>query len=81
MEPPGKPGNNNGPPEPSCLRDQLREALLPHGNQVVLAFVHVSVAAGEESADSDVDRLLVGDPIHGFLLIKWSFLNCYSRHE
>lgn len=42
------------------LADLLREALLPLGGQVELAFVFGSVAKGEERSDSDIDLLVLG---------------------
>jgi predicted nucleotidyltransferase len=39
----------------------LREALAGLANQIVLAFVHGSMASGTEKADSDVDLIVVGD--------------------
>lgn len=42
------------------LADVLREALLPLGNKIRLAFVYGSVAAGTERATSDVDLMVLG---------------------
>lgn len=42
------------------LADVLREALLPLGAKVELAFVYGSVAAGAERAGSDVDLMVLG---------------------
>jgi len=39
----------------------LREALADLANQIVLAFVHGSIASGTEKADSDADLIVVGD--------------------
>jgi predicted nucleotidyltransferase len=41
--------------------DVLRDALLPHSNDIVAAFVFGSVASGTERAESDVDVMLIGD--------------------
>ena len=42
------------------LADVLREALLPLGKKVALAFVFGSVAAGSERPGSDVDLMVLG---------------------
>lgn len=42
------------------LADVLREALLPLGSKVKLAFVYGSMAAGTERAGSDVDVMVLG---------------------
>jgi len=42
------------------LADILREALLPIGDALELAFVFGSVARGEEHTDSDIDLLVLG---------------------
>lgn len=42
------------------LADVLREALLPLGKKVQLAFVYGSMAAGTERAGSDVDLMVLG---------------------
>ena len=42
------------------LADVLRQALLPLGDQVTLAFVFGSMASGSAHAGSDVDLLVVG---------------------
>ena len=42
------------------LADVLRQALLPLGEQVTLAFVFGSIASGSAHAGSDVDLLVVG---------------------
>lgn len=39
----------------------LREALAGLANQIILAFVHGSMASGTEKAGSDVDVIVVGD--------------------
>lgn len=44
----------------SGLADVLRDALLPLGSKVKLAFVYGSVAAGAERAGSDVDLMVLG---------------------
>jgi predicted nucleotidyltransferase len=47
----------------------LREALLPFSPAMGIAFVYGSVAKGAETADSDVDLLLVGESVgYGALL-------------
>jgi len=43
------------------LADVLRRALQPLANRLAVAFVFGSVAKGRDSADSDVDVLLIGD--------------------
>jgi predicted nucleotidyltransferase len=43
------------------LGDALRHALAPLADRVQVAFVYGSWARGEETADSDLDLLLVGD--------------------
>ncbi len=42
------------------LGDQLREALASLGDAVAVAFVHGSVARGDDTAESDVDLFIVG---------------------
>jgi uncharacterized protein len=44
----------------SGVSDLLREALLPLSSRIQVAFVFGSVAAGKETAASDVDVLVVG---------------------
>ncbi len=43
------------------LGDSLRSALAPHQDKVSIAFVFGSFASGAETAESDVDVLIVGD--------------------
>jgi predicted nucleotidyltransferase len=43
------------------LGDSLRRALTPHRDNVHIAFVFGSFASGTETAESDVDVLIVGD--------------------
>jgi predicted nucleotidyltransferase len=43
------------------LGDALRSALAPLGDNVRLAFIYGSCARGEETAESDIDLLLVGN--------------------
>jgi DNA-binding transcriptional ArsR family regulator len=43
------------------LGDQLRDALQPLRDRVLLSFIFGSVASGSESATSDVDLILVGE--------------------
>jgi len=43
------------------LGDRLREGLRPYGDSIRLAFVYGSIAAGTDTAASDVDLLIVGD--------------------
>lgn len=45
------------------LAGVLRDALLPLGNQIRLAFVYGSVAAGTDTATSDVDLVVVSDTL------------------
>ncbi|HKT63163.1 MAG TPA: nucleotidyltransferase domain-containing protein [Burkholderia sp.] len=44
----------------SGMGDVLAEALLPCAEQIVVAFVFGSVARGQETADSDVDVMVIG---------------------
>jgi predicted nucleotidyltransferase len=46
----------------SGLADVLRDALEPLAARIKAAFVYGSVARGDESAGSDVDLMIVGDP-------------------
>ena len=41
------------------LRQPLREALMPFADDIELAFVFGSVAAGQDGADSDIDLMVV----------------------
>lgn len=43
------------------LVDVIRSALLPHAAHIHAAFIYGSVAAGTESARSDVDVMILGD--------------------
>ncbi len=43
------------------VADVLRDALAGLAHRIAVAFIHGSVARGEEKADSDVDVLVVGD--------------------
>jgi uncharacterized protein len=43
------------------LRDRLREALVPFGDRIDMAFVFGSMANGTDRADSDIDLMIVGD--------------------
>ena len=43
------------------LADVLREALARFSGQIEVAFIHGSVALGQETSASDVDLLIVGD--------------------
>jgi DNA-binding transcriptional ArsR family regulator len=47
------------------LGDILRNALVPYGNKIRLAFVHGSVAQGTHTAKSDIDLVIVAnlDPV------------------
>jgi predicted nucleotidyltransferase len=45
----------------SGLADVLREALVPLADRIDFAFVHGSVARGEEHGHSDIDLMVVGD--------------------
>ena len=49
------------------LADVLREALLPLGTKVKLAFIYGSIAAGAERASSDVDLMVLGSASFGDL--------------
>ncbi|WP_193099945.1 MULTISPECIES: nucleotidyltransferase domain-containing protein [unclassified Burkholderia] len=44
----------------SGMGDVLAEALLPCAEQIAVAFVFGSVARGQETADSDVDVMVIG---------------------
>ena len=44
------------------LREPLREALMPLADDIDLAFVFGSVAAGEDRAGSDIDLMVVAHP-------------------
>jgi predicted nucleotidyltransferase len=43
------------------IADALREALIPLQEHIVTAFIHGSVSTGTETAQSDVDIVVVGD--------------------
>src|SRR5262249_23222235 len=43
------------------LVDVLRDSLIPYRDRIAAAFVYGSLAAGTESARSDVDLMIVGD--------------------
>jgi predicted nucleotidyltransferase len=43
------------------VADQLRSALAPFSNRIDVAFVYGSVASGTDTANSDIDVLIVGD--------------------
>ena len=45
------------------LREPLREALMPLADDIELAFVFGSVAAGEDRAGSDIDLMVVAHPM------------------
>ena len=45
------------------LLDPLREALQPLGSQIRAAFVYGSVASQRETAQSDIDVLIIGDQL------------------
>jgi predicted nucleotidyltransferase len=47
------------------LADVLREVLLPLGAKVEVAFVYGSFAKGEETPESDVDLMVIGDVTFG----------------
>jgi len=47
------------------LADVLREVLLPLGAKVQVAFVYGSFAKGEETPESDVDLMVIGDVTFG----------------
>lgn len=42
------------------LREQLREALAPFAGEIEEAFVFGSVAGGTDTADSDIDLMVIG---------------------
>ena len=48
------------------LREPLREALMPLADDIELAFVFGSVAAGEDRAGSDIDLMVVAHPIMNY---------------
>jgi predicted nucleotidyltransferase len=45
------------------LAEPLREALAPHAERINAAFVYGSVAKGEETAESDVDLMVIGEDV------------------
>ena len=45
------------------IADVIREVLMPLDDQIKLAFVYGSMAKGEESADSDIDLLVVTESL------------------
>jgi len=47
----------------SGLADVLREALAPLAGQITAAFVYGSVAKGEDTAESDIDLMVVSDSL------------------
>lgn len=47
----------------SGLADVLREALAPAAQDIRVAFVYGSVAKGEDTADSDIDLMVVADDL------------------
>lgn len=53
------------------LADVLRDALVPLGKRVTLAFVYGSVAAGTERSGSDVDVMVLGSA--GFADVSMAF--------
>ncbi len=52
------------------VHDVIREALIPLGRRIRLAFVHGSVARQEERAESDVDLMIVGDASFGEIVSR-----------
>lgn len=53
------------------VADVLRDALLPLGDRVTLAFIYGSVAAGKERPGSDVDVMVLGNA--GFADVAMAF--------
>ncbi|OGQ89393.1 MAG: hypothetical protein A2289_23300 [Deltaproteobacteria bacterium RIFOXYA12_FULL_58_15] len=49
----------------SGVADVLRAALAALGNKIRVAFVYGSVATGQETAESDVDLMVIGDLTFG----------------
>ena len=45
------------------LTEPLRKALEPHSNKINAAFVFGSVAKGSDTAQSDIDLMVVGDEL------------------
>ncbi len=45
------------------LADPLREALAPLAGLIALAFVHGSVAKGQDTSNSDIDLMLISDTL------------------
>ena len=45
------------------VADVVRAALEPFDNQIVLGFIYGSVAKGEDTKESDIDLLLVGEEL------------------
>lgn len=44
--------------------DVIRQAMLPIDNEIDIAFVYGSIAKGEESAESDIDLMLIGNDLN-----------------
>jgi len=63
------------------LADQLREALLPLGSKVQMAFVYGSMAAGTERPGSDVDLMILGSASFADLALALSPLHERLRRE
>lgn len=61
----------------SGLVDVLREALLPLGGKVELAFVYGSVAQGRERSGSDIDLLVLGSV--DFVAVVGVLADCHAR--
>jgi len=65
----------------SGVADQVRDALLPLGRKVKLAFIYGSVAAGTEKPGSDVDLMTLGTASFADLALALAPLHDSLRRE
>jgi predicted nucleotidyltransferase len=47
-----------------ALKEPLKEALAPFANKIKIAFVYGSVAKGTDTAQSDIDVIVIGDNLN-----------------
>lgn len=47
-----------------ALSEPLKTALQPHVNKIIAAFVYGSVAKGSDTAQSDIDVMVIGDELN-----------------
>jgi len=47
-----------------ALKEPLKEALAPFANKIKIAFVYGSVAKGTDTAQSDIDVIVIGDDLN-----------------